>query len=96
MKTVTTWPENALSRLQDCFIQTNWDIFEHQDLETFTGTVLGYIKFCIGNVTVDKNIQVFQNQKPWMSSQVRALLRARDAAFRSSEQGCSSQSEKWN
>ncbi|KAL6477278.1 hypothetical protein MHYP_G00131130 [Metynnis hypsauchen] len=83
MKTVTTWPDNALSKLQDCFEQTDWDLFEHQELETFTVTVLDYIKFCTGNVTVDKNIRVYPNQKPWMTSQVRSLLRARDAAFRS-------------
>lgn len=44
---------------------------------------LDYIRFCMGNVTVDKNIRVFPNQKPWMNSQVRTLLRACDAAFRS-------------
>ncbi|KAK0137703.1 hypothetical protein N1851_026097 [Merluccius polli] len=84
-KTVTTWPGDAHSKLQDCFTQTDWDLFVHQELETFTGTVLDYIQFCIGNVTVDKNIQVFPNQKPWMTYQVRTLLRARDAAFRSGD-----------
>ncbi|KAL0173817.1 hypothetical protein M9458_029785, partial [Cirrhinus mrigala] len=84
-KSVTIWPDNALFRLQDCFEQTDWDMFKHQDLETFTGTVLDYIKFCIGNVTVDKNIRVFPNQKPWMTSQVRRLLKARDAVFRSGD-----------
>ncbi|KAI2659609.1 putative RNA-directed DNA polymerase from transposon BS [Labeo rohita] len=66
------WPDNALFRLQDCFERTDWDMFKHQDLETFTGTVLDYIKFCIGN-------------KPWMTSQVRRLLKAHDAAFRSGD-----------
>uniref|UniRef100_A0A669EHA4 Reverse transcriptase domain-containing protein n=1 Tax=Oreochromis niloticus TaxID=8128 RepID=A0A669EHA4_ORENI len=84
-RTVTTWPENALSKLQDCFTETDWDIFEHQDLETFTGSVLDYIKFCTANVTVDKSIRVFPNQKPWMTSEVRSLLKARDAAFRSGD-----------
>ncbi|CAG6007061.1 unnamed protein product [Menidia menidia] len=31
IKTVTTWPEDALSVLQDCFQHTDWDLFEHQD-----------------------------------------------------------------
>lgn len=83
--TVTTWPDNALFKLQDCFKQTDWDLFEHQELETFTGTVLDYIQFCIGNVTVDKNIRAFPNQKLWMTSQVRILLRARDTVFRSGD-----------
>ena len=84
-KTVTTWPDDALSKLQDCFQQTDWDLFEHQELGTHTGTLLDYIQFCIGNVTVDKIIRVFPNQKPWMTSQVHTLLRARDAAFRSGD-----------
>ncbi|CAI5660153.1 unnamed protein product [Oreochromis niloticus] len=66
-------------------LETDWNIFEHQDLETFTGSVLDYIKFCTANVTVDKSIRVFPNQKPWMTSEVRSLLKARDATFRSGD-----------
>jgi len=55
-----------------------------QDLET-TRTVLDYIKFCMGTVSVDKCIQVFPNQKPWMTSQLPSPLKARDAAFRSGD-----------
>uniref|UniRef100_A0A8C7X192 Reverse transcriptase domain-containing protein n=1 Tax=Oryzias sinensis TaxID=183150 RepID=A0A8C7X192_9TELE len=84
-KTITTWPDDALSRLQDCFEQTDWNLFHHQELETHTSTVLDYVKFCIGNVTVDKSIRVFPNQKPWMTTQVCKLLKARDAAFRSGD-----------
>ncbi|CAG5896353.1 unnamed protein product [Menidia menidia] len=84
-KTVTTWPEDALPRLQDCFENTQWEAFYHEDLEIFTDAVLSYIKYCIGNVTVEKRIWVFPNQKPWMTRQVRMLLRARDSAFRSGD-----------
>nr|XP_049591334.1 uncharacterized protein LOC125978210 [Syngnathus scovelli] len=82
-KTVTTWPGNALSPLQDCLQNTDWDLFHHQDLAMFTETVLDYVKFCMVTVCVDKTIRVFPNQKPWMTSQVRSLLTARDSAFRS-------------
>ncbi|CAG5919120.1 unnamed protein product [Menidia menidia] len=84
-KTITTWPEDALPRLQDCFENTQWEAFYHEDLEIFTDAVLSYIKYCIGNVTVEKRIWVFPNQKPWMTRQVRMLLRARDSAFRSGD-----------
>lgn len=47
--------------------------------------MLAYIKHCIDTVTVVKTIRVFPNEKPWMTGQVRALLRARDAAFRSGD-----------
>lgn len=39
----------------------------------------------MGMVTVEKTIQVYPNQKPWMTSQVRSLLWARDAAFSSGD-----------
>ena len=79
-KTIQIWPEGAL---QDCFEQTVWDIFEQQDLEEYTGTVLSYIKHCTESVTADKMILVFPNQKPWMTSEVKTLLRERNFACRS-------------
>lgn len=72
-KTVTVWPENVLSELQDCFEHTDWDLFIHHELETFTGTVLDYTQFCMGNVTVNKTIRVYPNRKPWMTSPRRCL-----------------------
>ncbi|XP_061141635.1 uncharacterized protein LOC133158431 [Syngnathus typhle] len=35
-RTVTTWPGNALSQLQDFLQNTDWDLFHHQDLAMFT------------------------------------------------------------
>ncbi|KAI7801774.1 putative RNA-directed DNA polymerase from mobile element jockey-like, partial [Triplophysa rosa] len=84
-RTITTWPEDSLPRLQDCFEHTQWEALYHEVLATFTDVVLSYIKYCIGNVTVEKCIRVFPNQKPWMMSQVRMLLRASDSAFRSGD-----------
>lgn len=80
-KTVKTWPEGASHQLQDCFERTNWDIFEHQDLEEHTTIVLCYIKNCMDTVTVDKCIWVYPNQKPWMTKEVQSLLRDRNTAF---------------
>ena len=39
----------------------------------------------MGTVSVDKCIRVFPNQKPWMTSQVRSLLKARNTTFRSGD-----------
>ncbi len=85
IKNITTWPEGALSQLQDCFSNTEWSLFEQLDLQEYTETVLFYISTCINNVTVNKHIRVFPNQKPWMTSEVHKLLTARDRAFRSGD-----------
>ncbi len=37
------------------------------------------------NVTVNKKIRVFPNQKPWMTCEVKSLLKERDSAFRSGD-----------
>ncbi|KAF7647947.1 hypothetical protein LDENG_00164230 [Lucifuga dentata] len=71
-RTVNTWPEGASQQLQDCFQSTNWDIFEHQNLEQYT-------------TALDKCIRVYPNKKPWMTKEVQSLLRERNTAFRSGD-----------
>ncbi len=82
---ISTWPDNALSQLKDCFISTEWSVFENQDLEEYTCAVLGYVSFCTENVTVKKHLTIFQNQKPWMMEEVRILIRDRNIAYRSGD-----------
>ena len=85
-RTVQVWSEEASSTLQDCFENTNWEVFkEDSNLEAYTSSVLDYVQFCTDAVLPTKTIRVFPNQKPWMDSMVRSLLRHRDAAFRSGD-----------
>uniref|UniRef100_A0AAY4BSC1 Major facilitator superfamily (MFS) profile domain-containing protein n=1 Tax=Denticeps clupeoides TaxID=299321 RepID=A0AAY4BSC1_9TELE len=44
----------TVRKLQDCIEGTDWIVFEHQDLEEHTTSVLSYINFCVDSVTVDK------------------------------------------
>ncbi len=57
----------------------------HTDLHEYTETVTAYIKKCIDDVTVTKTITTRANQKPWMTAEVRGLLKTRDEAFRSGD-----------
>ncbi len=91
-KLITIWPENATSTLQDCFQCTDWNMFKeaatynnHTDLQEYTETVTAYIKKCMDDVTVTKTITTRANQKPWMTAEVRGLLKTRDEAFRSGD-----------
>lgn len=76
-RTFKTWPEDVHHQLQDCFEITNWDIFDHPDLEEFTAAVLGYINYCMDSVAVGKGFQVNPNQKLWMTRDVQRLLQER-------------------
>ncbi len=57
----------------------------HTDLQEYTETVTAYIKKCMDDVTVTKTITTRANQKPWMTAEVRGLLKNRDEAFRSGD-----------
>ncbi|GAA6075769.1 piezo-type mechanosensitive ion channel component 1-like, partial [Tachysurus ichikawai] len=92
LKQVKTWPAGATSALQDCFECTDWNIFREAatngdsvNLEEYTSAVTSYIGKCINDVTVSKTITTRSNQKPWMTANVRALLRTRDLAFRTGD-----------
>ncbi|KAK1787332.1 hypothetical protein P4O66_002834 [Electrophorus voltai] len=92
LKQVRTWPAGAISALQDCFEQTTWITFKEAatdggtvNLEEYTASVTGYISKCIDDVTVSKTITTRPNQKPWMTAEVRMLLRTRDSAFRTGD-----------
>ena len=90
VRTVRIWPEGAESALQDCFECTDWDVFKAAatrdslvDVNEYASSVTGFIKKCVDDVTETKQIRTLPNQKPWMNSDVRGLLKARDAAFKS-------------
>ena len=68
-----------------CFNSTDWDIFEDGDLDVFTDTVLCYIKNCVDTVTVEKRIPVYPNQKPWMTREVKQLLKDRNTALKTGD-----------
>ncbi len=75
-----------------CFQCKDWNMFKeaatynnHTDLHEYTETVTAYIKKCIDDVTVTKTITTHANQKPWMTTEVRGLLKTRDEAFRSGD-----------
>ncbi|KAI3375903.1 hypothetical protein L3Q82_004158 [Scortum barcoo] len=56
------------------------------DLEDYTSAVLGYISKCTEDVTsTRRTVTEYPNQKPWLNAEVRSLLKARDAAFRSGD-----------
>ncbi|XP_048854489.1 uncharacterized protein LOC125722376 [Brienomyrus brachyistius] len=55
------------------------------NLKEYTTSVIGYISKCIDDVNVSKNITTRSNQMPWMTTEVRTLLRTRDTAFKSGD-----------
>ncbi|XP_072923421.1 uncharacterized protein [Hemitrygon akajei] len=89
---IRVWPKGAASALQDCFLHTDWVIFktaasydDHIDIEEYAEAVISYIAKCTEDVTVIKTFSARGYKKPWMTTEVRSLLKARDTAYRSGD-----------
>ncbi len=85
VKTIQMWPEGSSEQLQDCFSRTDWTAFVDDNIDIHTSSVLFYIKCCIDNVTIMKQIDIFPNSKLWMTKNVKLLLKARNSTFRSGD-----------
>ncbi len=68
------WPVSLLKIYSICYPYND-------NIDIYTSSVLFYIKCCIDNVTIMKRIHIFSNSKPWMTKNVKLLLKARNSAF---------------
>ena len=71
-KQISTWPVGKTAASQE----------DQIDIEEYAEAVTSYIAKCTEDVTVIKTFTAQGNRKPWMTTVVRSLLIARDAAFR--------------
>lgn len=60
-------------------------VLEDDNNDTYTSSVLFYLKSCVDSVTTTRQICVSSNNKPWITKDVLVLLKARDAAFHCSD-----------
>ena len=74
-KTIRLWSESSVDNLRGCFEVTNWDIFRDSvvDLDEYTDTVIGYIKFCEEVCIPTKTITQYPNSKPWFDNSIPNL-----------------------
>ncbi|XP_067084753.1 uncharacterized protein [Osmerus mordax] len=86
--------QNSLKKIKGVIQEHEGDIrtlshrtseLERQSLEGYTCTVLHDIKTCIDNVTAERQVKRYHNNKPWMNRAVKLLLKNRDKAFRSGD-----------
>ncbi len=60
-KDIQVWTNNYVKQLQDCFDDTDWDLFFNtgKDMNEITETISAYIQFCEKNVIGTKTIRIF-------------------------------------
>lgn len=87
--TITLWADDAAFVLLDCIGCTDTtEATTHKgelDLEEYATSVSGYISKCVYDVTTIRTVTIHANQKPWLNTEVRSLLRTGVAAFRTAD-----------
>nr|XP_015194569.1 PREDICTED: adhesion G-protein coupled receptor G7-like [Lepisosteus oculatus] len=64
---------------------TNWDVLcnpHGDDIDNMVDCVTDYINLCVHNTIPTKDIHCFSNNKPWITSNLKALLNDKKRAFR--------------
>lgn len=85
---VREWSEEASEALRDCFETTDWEMLcncHGEDIDTLTHCVTDYINFCVENTIPKKKVRCFSNNKPWVTSELKALLNEKKILFKSGE-----------
>lgn len=82
---VKQWSEEATDRLRDCFETTDWEALcspHSSDIDSMTQCITDYVNFCVENTVPSKLVQCFPNSKPWVTSEIKALLNEKKRVLR--------------
>ncbi|TWW54569.1 RNA-directed DNA polymerase from mobile element jockey [Takifugu flavidus] len=83
-RTVKKWSEEAEEALKDCFNTTLWDVFSDahgEDIDNLTSCITDYINFCVENTVPTRTVWSFSTSKPWITPDIKALLKEKKRAF---------------
>ena len=85
--TVRKWTPEASEALRDCFECTDWNVLlgtdeNSMDIDSQVDCFTEYINFCRDTVIPTKTVRCFPNNKPWITSDIKAILNQKKKAFR--------------
>ena len=83
-RSVKTWRKEDIESLNGCFLCTDWSIFHTgtSSLDEAADAVSSYVNFCVDNVISCKTVKSYPNNKPWVTTQLKDLLKGKQLAFR--------------
>ena len=76
--------KDGLECVRVCFSETNWEIFKTscEDLNDLSDTISCYINFCTNLFTKTKTVKQFSNNHPWITKNVKSLIRERHRLYK--------------
>ncbi|XP_076828120.1 uncharacterized protein LOC143474522 [Brachyhypopomus gauderio] len=85
-RTEKKWTTEADEALKDCFSTTLWEELcdpHGDDIEGLTHCITDYVNFCVENTVPTRSVRCFSNNKPWINSDIKTLLKEKKRVFRS-------------
>uniref|UniRef100_A0A8C4RGC7 Uncharacterized protein n=1 Tax=Erpetoichthys calabaricus TaxID=27687 RepID=A0A8C4RGC7_ERPCA len=83
------WTPEAEQALRDCFGTTDWDILQgsySENIEEVVDCTTEYINFCMDIVVPVRTVRCYANNKPWITSDIKGLLKQKKRAFKGGDQ----------
>ena len=85
-RTVRKWTRGAEDALRDCFESTDWSVLQGSgNLDEDTECTADYLNFCMEVAVPTKSVRCYPNNKPWINSSVRQLLKEKKKAFKNGD-----------
>jgi hypothetical protein len=87
VKTVKVWSQESADSLNACFECTDWDVFldDGSPLDETTDVISSYINFCVDLVLQTKQVKLYPNSKPWVTMDLKQLLKERQSALKEND-----------
>ena len=87
-KEVQVWNNEAIEKLQTCFQITDWDVLfcASDNINEIADTINAYVVFCQNLHIQNKTVRVYPNNKPWITSKLKDIIKAKRDAFIAQDQ----------
>lgn len=81
------WTEEAIDELRGCYESTDWNLFfeSHNTMDQSVDVLSEYIRYCAETIIPVKEQRVYANDKPWVRSSLKKLLREKREVFGSGD-----------
>ncbi|XP_077981372.1 uncharacterized protein LOC144436447 [Glandiceps talaboti] len=81
-RSVQIWSQQSIEDLQGCLASTDWSVLtENNSLERSTDIITDYLKFCEDMLVEKRIIKTYANNKLWVTSNLKHLLKEKAIAF---------------
>ena len=90
------WTDDAVDELRACYESTDWNLFfeSNNTSDEAVDTISDYIRFCAETIIPVKEQRIYANDKPWVTSSMKKLLRDKREAFASGDRGQLKEAQK--